>query len=257
MHEVEELLDAVLAVPSLTSLDLLRTVLEVFGGGLALCVLAFLANSRGGLPESASVLYITSLKDSKGGRERDRERESGGLTSSGSSSSSSSSSAPPPLDSSSSPPSSLSSFSSAPSSLSSASSLAGASACALRVSRPSSHTQSTSKERGVAGETESSLSSYATSGDSRRKEERGHGGEEARCGDVLLHLEREGGGARCHRVQRCGIDRWSSWQSSARGWTDPTQREESVKPLLLLTWHLFSPTDSFLGWCTRRVVHKP
>ena len=44
-----------------------------------------------------------------------------------------------------------------------------------------------------------SPASYATSGDSRRKEERGHGGEEARCGDVLLHLERVGGCARCHR----------------------------------------------------------
>jgi hypothetical protein len=49
VHEVEELLDAVLAVPALSALDLLRAVLEVFRGLGAHRVLALLSNGRCGL----------------------------------------------------------------------------------------------------------------------------------------------------------------------------------------------------------------
>lgn len=55
VHQVEELLDAVLAVPALSALDLLRAVLEVFRGLGAHRVLALLSDCRGGLLEASQI----------------------------------------------------------------------------------------------------------------------------------------------------------------------------------------------------------
>lgn len=113
VHEVEELLDAVLAMPSLAGLDLVGAVLEVLCGLHTLGGLALLSDGRCDLRRGSAAGPARSTTPTS--RLADRHST---LTSSGSSSSSSSAS------SASSPLSSDSSSSLSPSS-------AGASACAL------------------------------------------------------------------------------------------------------------------------------
>lgn len=60
VHQVEELLDTVLSVPSLSTLNLLATVLEMLSRFSTFRFLAFLSNSRCGL--FTSVLNHSQLQ---------------------------------------------------------------------------------------------------------------------------------------------------------------------------------------------------